>query len=141
MRIRARYLGAHELYHTGFSHYKINFVALQQGKDRSIEPWVLFHEGEVATNLGGIGDKPTAEANKRVTEVIEQQRSTRKRKAIAYPEEARAKIGKYASNNGIASARRHFRNELGDLPESTVQKYKQLYENQLFARATRGDMN
>ena len=55
----------------------------------------------------GIGEKPTAEANKRVAEVLERQRlgqSTRKRRATVHSEEARAKIGKYASINGTASA-------------------------------------
>ena len=48
------------------------------------------------------GKKPTAEANKRVAEVLERQRlgqSARKRKATVHSEEARANIGKYASIN------------------------------------------
>ena len=60
------------------------------------------------TEETGIREKPTAEANKRVAEVLERQRlgqSTRKRRATAHSEEARAKIGKYASINGTASAR------------------------------------
>ena len=36
------------------------------------------------------------------------------------PEEVRAKVGNYAAIHGTASARRHFKPELGDLPESTV---------------------
>ena len=54
----------------------------------------------------GIGEKPTAEANKCAAEVHEQQglgQSTRKRRATVHSEEARAKIGKYASINGTAS--------------------------------------
>ena len=54
----------------------------------------------------GIGEKPTAEANKRVAEVLERQRlgqSTRKRRATVHSKEARVKIGKYASINGTAS--------------------------------------
>ena len=78
----------------------------------------------------GIGDKPTAEANKRVAEVLEQQRSTCKKcRATAHSEEARVKIGKYASINGTASARRHFKKEL-DLPESIVRKLSYNYEYQ-----------
>ena len=49
-----------------------------------------------------IRKKPTTEANKRVAEVLERQwlgQSTRKRKATVHSEEARAKIGKYASIN------------------------------------------
>ena len=71
----------------------------------------------------GSGEKLTAEANKCVTEVLEWQglgQSTRKRRAAVHSEEARAKIGKYASINGTASAMRHFKKELGDLPESIV---------------------
>ena len=49
------------------------------------------------------------------------------------------KIGKYASINGTASARRHFKKELGDLPESTIRKYKQLYEKEVSAHAKSGD--
>ena len=78
----------------------------------------------------GIGQKPTAEANKCVAELLERQQlgqSTGKRRATAHSEEAWAKIGKYASINGTASARRRFKNVLGDLSESTVRKYKQLY--------------
>ena len=54
----------------------------------------------------GIGDKPTAEANKRVAEVLERQRlgqSARKRKAAVHSEEAQAKIGKYASTSNANS--------------------------------------
>ena len=46
-----------------------------------------------------------------VTEVLErerQERSSCKRKATAHADEARAKIGKYASINGTASARSYF---------------------------------
>ena len=48
----------------------------------------------------GIGEKPIAEANKRVAEVLERHserlgQSTRKRRATVHSEEARAKIGKY----------------------------------------------
>ena len=46
----------------------------------------------------GIREKSTAEANKRVAEVLEWQwlgQSTSKRGATAHSEEARAKIGKY----------------------------------------------
>ena len=54
-----------------------------------------------------IGEKPTAEANKCVAEVLERQRlgqSTRKCRATVHSEEARVKIGKYALINGAASA-------------------------------------
>ena len=72
------------------------------------------------TEETGIGEKPTAEANKYVAEVLEQQQSIRNcSQATAHSEEARAKIGKYASINGTASARRHFKKELGAQYAST----------------------
>ena len=88
-----------------------------------------------------IGEKATAEANKRVAEVmIEQHQSGRKRKPTFHSEEVRAKIGKYAAIHGTASARRHFKPELEDLPESTVRKYKQLYEKEVSYRTKRNDV-
>ena len=54
----------------------------------------------------GIGEKSTAEANKRVAEVLEWQRLgqfTCKHRATVHSEEAQVKIGKYASINGTAS--------------------------------------
>ena len=104
----------------------------------------VFCEGEGATDHGGdrIGEKPTAEANKHMAEVLKQQRSIRKRsQATAHTEEAQTKIGKYGSISGTASARRHFKKELGDLLESTVRKYKQLYEKELSVRATRDNFS
>ena len=89
----------------------------------------------------GIGEKPTAEANKSVAEVLEWGQSTRKRRATAHSEKAQAKIGKYASMNGTASARRHLEKELGDLPESTVRKYKQLYAKEVSVRAKSDDFS
>ena len=49
-----------------------------------------------------IGEKSTAEANKCVAEVLNQQRqekSSHKCKATEHSEKARAKFGKYASKN------------------------------------------
>ena len=69
-----------------------------------------------------------------MAEVLKQQQlgqSNHKRTATVHSEEGLAKIGKYASINGTASARRPFKKELGDLPESTVWKYKQLYEKKV----------
>ena len=74
-----------------------------------------------------VGVKATAEANKRVAEVLEhqQEQSSHKHKATVHSEEVRAKIGKYAAINGTASARRNLKKkELGDLPESSVRKYR-----------------
>ena len=86
-----------------------------------------------------IGEKSTAKGNNRVTEVLE--RSSRKRKATAHSDEARVKIGKYASIHGTPSAWRHFKTELGDIPESTVRKYKHLYKKEVAARAKGDDFS
>ena len=59
-----------------------------------------------------ISEKATAEANKRVAEVIEQHQSGCKQKPTFHSEEVCAKIGKYAAIHGTASARRHFKPEL-----------------------------
>ena len=63
----------------------------------------------------GIGQRETEEANERVTAVLETSIAGKKRKPEKQSEETRAKIGKYAAQNGAAAARRHFRSELGDL--------------------------
>ena len=79
-----------------------------------------------------------------MADILERQQldqSNCKRTVRTYSEEARAKIGKYASINGTASARRHFIKERGDLPESTVHKYKQLYEKEVSARAKSDDFS
>ena len=75
----------------------------------------------------GIGQRETEEANKRVSAVLETSIAGKKCKPEKHSEETRAKIEKYAALNGAAAARRHFRSELGDLLESTVRKYKNLY--------------
>lgn len=52
---------------------------------------------------------------------------------------------KYAAVNGVTAARRHFRSELGDLPESTctIRKYmyKNLYTAKLAACAKQNDVS
>ena len=63
----------------------------------------------------------------------------KKRKPEKHSEETKTKIGKYAALYGAAAARRHFRSQLGDLPESTVRKYKNLYTNEVAARSKQND--
>ena len=87
----------------------------------------------------GIGQRETEEANKRVSAVLETSITGKKRKPEKHSEETRAIIEKYAALNGAAAARRHFRSELGDLPESTVRKYKNLYTTELAARVKQND--
>ena len=87
------------------------------------------------------GEKPTAEANKCMAEVLERQQSGLKLKPTVHSDTAHAKIGKYAAIHATASARRHFKTQLGDLPESTVHKYKQLYQKEVFACAKYKDVH
>ena len=63
----------------------------------------------------------------------------RKYKATQHFDETRAKLGKYAAVHGVAAAQRHFKKELGDLPESTLRKYKTLYTKELAMRDKRND--
>ena len=58
--------------------------------------------------------------------------SFRKRgKDTHFSAEIRAKIGKYASENGNSKAICHFKKELPALKESTVRTFKQAYEKRL----------
>ena len=90
----------------------------------------------------GIGRRETEEADKRVEMILGSSThnvTTRKRKATSYSAETRVKIGKYAAINGTAAARKHFREDMGDLPESTVRKFKNLYTSELLASAKRSE--
>ena len=93
--------------HIGFSHYIIattctihfHVLALQltvEGVEHELA--VVFCEGEGITDCRGDG------------------KSTHKHRATMHSEEARAMIGKYTLSNGIASARRYFKKQLGDFP-------------------------
>ena len=59
----------------------------------------------------------------------------RKRKSrgkyIQYSDEDRAKIGKYASENGNEKARHHFLGKIPHLSESTVRNFKKMYRKKL----------
>ena len=58
--------------------------------------------------------------------------SSRKRRKYKHVSaEIRAKIGKYASENGSSKAICHFKKELPALKESTVRTFKQAYEKRL----------
>ena len=83
--------------------------------------------------------RETEEANKRVSAALDSSIAGKKRKPERHSEETRAKIGKYAAQNGVAAARRHFKDKMGDLPESTVRKYKNLYTTELSARSKKND--
>ena len=90
----------------------------------------------------GIGRRETEDANKHIEMILGSSThnvTTRKRKATSYSAETRAKIGKYAAINGTAAARKHFREDMGDLPESSVRKFKNLYTSELSASAKRSE--
>ena len=84
----------------------------------------------------GLSKRTVDEANKSVSKTLERkgEAAGRKRKATEHSDETRAKLGKYAAVHGLAAAQRHFKKELGDLPESTLRKYKTLYTKELAVR-------
>lgn len=66
--------------------------------------------------------------------------SSRKRgKYTHFSAEIRAKIGKYASENGNSKAICHFKKELPALKESTVRTFKQAYEKRLKEERRKGN--
>lgn len=52
-------------------------------------------------------------------------------KYVVYTDEDRAKIGKYACENGNERARRHFSEKIPGLKESTVRNFKKMYREKL----------
>ena len=56
-----------------------------------------------------------------------------------YSAETRAKIGKYASENGNSKAMNHFKEEFPTLKESTVRTFKQAYEKSLREENKKGN--
>ena len=59
-----------------------------------------------------------------VPERERQERSSCKHKATAHEDKAQAKIGKYSSINGTASAQRHFQRKLYNHPVSQIRMNK-----------------
>ena len=60
-----------------------------------------------------------------------------KRKYTSFTAEDRAKVGKYASENGVAMARKHFKQL--NLSESTVGYFRKKYLTEVAKRAKVGD--
>ena len=79
----------------------------------------------------GIGERATSSALAKVQEALarcEAAANSGKRKRYAsYTDEDRAKIGKYASENGTTAALKRFRQDIPDLGESTVRSFKIRY--------------
>ena len=76
----------------------------------------------------GIGDGPTAAANREVEQITSVDRSERKRKRYAiYSDEDHANIGRYAAENGNIAALKRYKCEHQDLVESTVRCFKNKY--------------
>ena len=101
-------------------------------------------EPSIPTSVStGLSERVVEQANKSVSKALERkgEGAGRKRKARQHSDETRTKLGKYASANGVAAAQRHFKKEFGDLPESTIRKYKGLYTKELATRAKRNDTN
>ena len=47
--------------------------------------------------------------------------------------------GRYAAEHTTAAARRHFKEDFGDIAESTVRTFKNLYEQELTRRKSTGE--
>ena len=79
----------------------------------------------------GIGAVATKEANRAVQRVLDeqssQQPSPKRRKYTTFNDEQRARVGKYAAENGNTAALRKFRSEMPSLGESTVRFFKKRY--------------
>ena len=88
----------------------------------------------------GLSKRTVEEANKSVSKTLERKGKAAgcKRKATQHSE-TRTKLGKYAAVHEVAAVQRHFKKELGDLPESTLRKYKTLYTKELAVRDKRND--
>ena len=83
----------------------------------------------------GIGEVATKEANRAVQRVLDeqssQQPSPKRRKYTTFNDEQRARVGKYAAENGNTAALRKFRSEIPSLGESTVRFFKKRYLDEL----------
>ena len=84
----------------------------------------------------GIGAVATKEANKAVQRVLNKQRCqqppSKRRRYTTFSDKQRAKVGKYAEENGNAAALRKFRSELPNLEESTARFFKKRYLDELW---------
>ena len=78
----------------------------------------------------GIGESATKKGNEEVQNVLDsgEKRAKKPRKErTVYSGEDRAAIGKYAAENGNASAQKHFKKKFPELGEGTVRSFKQKY--------------
>ena len=74
----------------------------------------------------GVVDVTTVEKN-----LGELPKTKRKTKYNKWTEEERWNIGKYASENGVSAAQRHFKTKFSGIAESTIRGYKNRYEKLL----------
>ena len=82
---------------------------------------MYFKPSLPTASQAGIGDRLTAAANTEVERITSVDRSEWKRKRYAtYSDKHRAKIGKYAAENGNVAALKRYKSEHADLVESTV---------------------
>ena len=78
------------------------------------------------------------EANKEVKAISDKCGKEHAPYMVATPEQ-KAKVGKYAAENGTTNAIRHFSKELLSLKESTVQGWKKAYLCELASKNRAGD--
>ena len=75
----------------------------------------------------GLGKAVTAEANSAIREEfgrIEAARGKMRKRYALFTDKERARIGRYAAENGNSAALKKFRSDVPDLGESTVRFFK-----------------
>ena len=86
-------------------------------KEESMPTWGMLEQGSSVTKT------QLREANKAVLEAVEDEVSTKRGKYNHYTPEQRARIGKYAAENGGSRAALHFSAVLGAKVSSDVLLY------------------
>ena len=114
---------------------RVNIVQVRSTTTMSILNYFRKEHSLPTTESTALSERTVEEANKSGSKTLEckGEAAGRKRKATQHSDVTRAKLGKYAAVHGVAAAQRHFKKELGDLPESTLRKfkYKTLYTKEL----------
>ena len=126
------------LFRCGFTVQKKKVTERPNNSDASeeIQPAVpAYSPSQESTSLDNVEYQASSVAsllNPHSTDGSSATSAARKRgKYQLYSAETRAKIGKYATENGNSKAMNHFKEELPTLKESTVRTFKQACEKSL----------
>ena len=74
-----------------------------------------------------IGEQATTEANRQVERVVGEMQSGKRKRYTTYTDKDKARIGRYAAENGNTRAVKQFKLDFPDLSESTVRSFKSKY--------------